>query len=77
MAIVMGRLLDRLKAGSTAYNIEPTSEGSLVLVRDAAHAEEFSRLVRELINHPTDEFIVLPTGDGHAGYESAVILPLQ
>lgn len=76
MAVVMGRLLDRLKAGSAAYNVEPTGEGGFVLVRDDEHAEEFSCLVRELINRPTDEFIILPTGDGHAGYESAVILPL-
>ena len=38
----MGRLLERLKAGSTAYNVEPTGDGGFILVRDNDHAEEFT-----------------------------------
>ena len=72
----MGCLLERLKAGSTAYNVEPTGDGGFILVRDIEHAEEFTNLVRDLINRPTDEFVILPTSDGHTGYERAVILPL-
>ncbi len=72
----MGSLLDRLKAGSTAYTVEPTGDGGFVLVRDEKHAEEFTALVRDLLNRPTTEFVLLPTTDGHAGYERAVILPL-
>ncbi|QCQ99135.1 MULTISPECIES: hypothetical protein [unclassified Brevundimonas] len=69
-------MLERLKAGSTAYNVEPTGDGGFILVRDIEHAEEFTNLVRALINRPTDEFVILPTSDGHTGYERAVILPL-
>ncbi len=72
----MGRLLDRLTAGSAAYNVEPSGDGGYVLVRDDGHAEEFSKLVRNLIDLPTDEFVILPISDGHTGYERAVILPM-
>ena len=43
--------------------LQVTGEDGFVLVRDDEHAEEFSCLVRDL-NRLTDEFIVLPTGDG-------------
>ncbi|WP_433949998.1 hypothetical protein [Brevundimonas bullata] len=68
--------MERLKAGSTAYNVEPTGDGGYILVRHEEHAEEFTQLVRDLINQPTDEFVILPTSDGETGYERAVILPL-
>jgi len=71
----MGRLLDRLKAGSPAYAVEEAGEG-FVLVALAERRDEFSDLVRDLINRNTEEFVVLPVTDGANGYDRAVILPL-
>jgi hypothetical protein len=36
----------------------------------------FDTVVRDALNHSANEFVVLPTTDGHGGYERAVILPL-
>ena len=71
----MGRLLDRLRAGSPAYAVEDAGEG-FVLVAVPDHRDEFSDLVRDLINRNTEEFVVLPVTDGGHGYDRAVILPL-
>lgn len=69
----MGRLIEKITAGSRAYAVQKY-DGGYILVSDAARGEEFSEFVRELLNHPTDEFVVLPISDGHMGYERAVIL---
>ena len=71
----MGKLLDKLKAGDPAYTLEVTGDG-YVLVGDTDHRNEFDGLVRELLNRPTDEFVILPVTDGHTGYDRAIILPL-
>jgi len=71
----MGRLLDRLKAGSPSYAVEPTQEG-FVLVAESHHRDEFDDLVRDLMATSSDEFVVIPVSDGSVGYERAVILPL-
>jgi len=71
----MGRLLERVTAGSPAYAVERTADG-YILVGEAAYREEFSELVRDLLNHQSDELVVLPISDGQAGYESAIILPM-
>ena len=71
----MGRLLDRLRAGSPSYEVEPTGEG-FVLVAKTDHRDEFDDLVRDLMLTSTDEFAVIPVSDGGTGYDRAVILPL-
>ncbi|WGM45859.1 hypothetical protein KOAAANKH_00723 [Brevundimonas sp. NIBR10] len=63
-------------AGSAAYTVESTGEGGIVLVRQDSHAEEFSRLVRDLINTPNDEYVILPSRDARSEYERVVVLPL-
>jgi len=68
--------LHRLAAGSPYYRVEPTGEGGFVIIRDDRYAEDFSRIVRNLMNCPSTDFIVLPTHDGRRGYARAVILPL-
>jgi len=47
-----------------------------VIIRDDRYAEDFSRIVRNLMHCPSNDFIVLPTHDGRRGYARAVILPL-
>lgn len=47
-----------------------------MIIRDDRYAEDFSRIVRNLMNCPSTDFIVLPTHDGRRGYARAVILPL-
>jgi len=71
----MGRLLDRLRAGSPSYAVEPTGDG-FVLVAESNHRDEFDDLVRDLMATSNDEFAVIPVSDGGVGYERAVILPL-
>ena len=70
----MGRVLDRLKAGSPVFAVEVAGDG-YVLVADPQHSAEFSRLVNDLLNHETDEFVILPVTDGGTGYDRAIILP--
>jgi hypothetical protein len=71
----MGCLLDRLKAGSTAYTVESTGEGGFVLFCREGHADEFTILVRDLVSRFPSEFVILPTSNGSNGYERAVVLP--
>ena len=71
----MGRVLDRLKAGSSSFAVEIAGDG-YVLVADPRHAAEFSQLVRDLMDHSTDEFVILPVSDGGSGYDRAIILPI-
>ncbi len=70
----MGKVLDRLKAGSPIFDVERAGDG-YVLVADPRHSAEFSQLVRDLLNHETDEFVILPVTDGSTGYARAIILP--
>lgn len=72
----MAGVLDRLVSGSPLFEVERAEEG-YVLVADPLHHEEFTQMVRDLLNHDTDEFVVLPVTDGNRGYDRAVILPIQ
>ncbi len=71
----MVTLLDRLKVGSPAYVMSETEEGYLLIGAPDAK-EQFSDLVRDLVNRGGDEFVVLPTSDGKTGYERVILLPL-
>jgi hypothetical protein len=71
----MGTLLDRLKTGSPDYAVEMAGDG-FVLVRREDHCDEFNRLVRELLNRNSEEFVILPVTDGGKGYDRAIILPI-
>ncbi len=70
----MARMLDRLKVGSPVFAVERAGEG-YVIVAEPHHHEEFTQLVRDLLNQAPDEFVVLPVTDGSTGYERAIILP--
>ena len=63
-----------MKAGSPAFVVEATGDG-YVLIADPQHYAEFSQLVRDLLDHDTDEFVILPVADGTRGYDRAIILP--
>ena len=57
-----------------AYSLEPAGEG-YVRVRRQGRDAEFDRLIRDLMNRQTDEFVILPVRDGGVGYDRAIILP--
>lgn len=42
-----------------------------VLVAEPRHREEFTQLVRELLERDTDAFLILPVTDGGTSYERA------
>jgi hypothetical protein len=71
----MGTLLDHLRTGSPDYLVEMAGDG-FVLVRREDHCDEFNRLVRELLNRNSEEFVILPVTDGGRGYDRAIILPI-
>ncbi|CAN5369639.1 hypothetical protein BH09PSE1_BH09PSE1_23160 [soil metagenome] len=73
--LAMGKLLDRLRENSSAYVMEETSAG-YILVGVPEAAEEFNVLVRDLLDRAGEEFVVLPTTDGKTGYERVVLVPL-
>jgi hypothetical protein len=74
ITVFMGKFLDTLTRPSSTYAVERTGDG-FVLVAESDHRLEFSDLVRDLLNEPSDEFVILPVSDGGFGYERAVILP--
>lgn len=71
----MGKMLERLKAGSPVYSVEET-DGGYVLIASGADGAAFSSLVRDLVNAVDDEFVALPISDGHTGYERVVLLTI-
>ena len=73
---VMGRLLDKLIRGSTAYDVEAENDG-FSLVGKPGRLDEFSDLVREATNHAGGDFIVFSTSDGHHGYSQMFVMPLD
>lgn len=72
----MGRVLDRLKAGSQIHKVERAGDGYVLVAHQGRYAE-FSDLVRDLLDHDTDEFVILPVTDGGVGYDRAIIVPFQ
>lgn len=72
----MQSLRQRFEAGSPPYAVELIREGGFTLIRDELRAVEFSLLIRELLETPNKDFVVLPTSDGNLGYKRAIILPL-
>lgn len=72
----MGRLLDKLIRGSTAYDVEAENDG-FSLVGKPGRLNEFSDLVREAVDHSGEDFVVFPTSDGHQGYSRMFVVPLD
>lgn len=72
----MGRLLDKLIRGSTAYDVEAENDG-FSLVGKPGRLNEFSDLVREAVVHSGEDFVVFPTSDGHQGYSRMFVVPLD
>lgn len=71
----MGRLLDNLERDHPAYSLVASDDG-ISLVRRDGHDDDFNDLARDLIDNPSDEFVVLPTPDGPTGYERVFLIPL-
>ncbi len=71
----MGKLLDRLLAGSPAYRVEREDNG-FVLIGSEERLAEFSDLVRQAVDHNGDDFVVFPVSDGHHGYSRMFVMPL-
>lgn len=72
----MGRLLDRLLEGSSAYSVKRET-GGFMLVGDPDHLDEFSDVVREASDHAGEDFIVFTTSDGHHGYSQMFVMPMD
>lgn len=70
----MARMMDQLKAGSPVFGVENAGD-CFVLVAVPERCQEFSDLVRDLLNQGTDEFVILPVTDGADGYDRAIIIP--
>lgn len=71
----MARLLEKFREGSSAYRIEPDGEGVLLVAREGLR-DEFSDVVRDLIETSGEDYVAFPTTDGNAGYERVFLLPL-
>lgn len=71
----MERVLDKLRCESSAYRIECDDDGVTLVARDGLR-EEFSDVVRDLVEKAGEEYVAFPTADGDAGYERVFLLPL-
>lgn len=71
----MGKLLDRLLAGSPVYRVQREDNGFL-LIGSQDRLAEFSDLVRQAVNHNGDDFVVFPVTDGAQGYSRMFVMPL-
>ena len=71
----MDRLIDKFRCADPAFRVEPDGDG-VILIRQNGQAELFNVLTRDLINYAGNKFLVLPTTDGHRGYERVLVLPL-
>lgn len=70
MASIIARLRDR----SDVHSVEPVSEGFVIHPVTGREAE-FRQLVREAMNSPLGEFVILPST--RAGeYDQAHVIPL-
>ena len=72
----MGRLLDKLKRGSPAYDVKVERDG-FTLIGKPDHIDEFSDIVREASEQAGEEFVVFTTSDGHQGYSQMFVMPLD
>jgi len=68
--------LASLRQGTDVYSVEDASEGFVITRRPGADGA-FDALARRLINDAGDRFAIFPRSDGHAGYESVFIIPLD
>ena len=75
-ALPMGRLLEKLVHGTTAWDVKPEEVG-FTLVGKPDFLDEFSDLVREAVNHAGDDFVVFPTKDSGGGYSQMLVVPFD
>jgi hypothetical protein len=72
----MGRLLDKLVRGTPACDVMRDGDG-FTLIAKPGRFDEFSELVREAAEQAGEDFVVFPASDGHDGYRSMFVLPLD
>jgi hypothetical protein len=72
----MGRLLDKLKQGTPACEVQPETDG-FTLVGKPDRLDEFSDLVREAAAQAGSDFVVFPVSDGGQGYSQMFVMPLD
>lgn len=69
----MNPFLKRLRAGSPVYTVEDTKDGfSLVLRED--QSEQFSALVREIVEQSGPDYAAFPTSRSGTGYDRVFIM---
>jgi hypothetical protein len=72
----MGRLLDRLVQGTSAYTVRRETD-ILTQVGKPDRLEEFNDLVREAADHSGDDYVVFTTSDGHHSYSQMFVMPFD
>lgn len=72
----MGRLLDRLIRGSSAYEVKREVNG-FILVGRPDRLDEFSQVVREAAAQSGDDFVVFTTTDGTHRYSQMFVMPFD
>ena len=72
----MGTLLDRLDARPDCFELEQTGFG-VILIRRIDHEDDFTGLVRHLLDTEINEYVVLPVTDGYQGYERVILLSID
>lgn len=72
----MGRLLDKLIRGSSAYDVKRDADG-FILVGKPGRLDEFSQVVREAAAQSGDEFVVFTTTDGSHRYSQMFVVPFD
>lgn len=68
--------LKTLEQESDAYAVEPCDEGFLI-VRKPGAANAFADIARRAMYHAGETYAAFPRGDGHGGYESVLIVPID
>lgn len=70
----MESIFTRLRNRSDFHTVEPISEGFLIYPVEGRE-DAFSQLIRDAMNSPADDFVILPTS-AHGRYERAHVIPL-
>ena len=65
-----------LRQESDAHTVERCDEGFLI-VRKADAGNAFADLARRVLNEAGETYAAFPRVDGHGGYESVLIVPID
>lgn len=69
--------LDGLKKDGPGRTVEMASCGFVIVRAPSAQHENFDAFVRDLLDNPNDDYVVLPVTDGAGGYDRVVVVPID